>query len=277
MRTPTNEMKRVAALACAGVLLACSAGAWEWVGNTRTKIKTAQVARDSKTTEAIEFLVSGFTDDAEEVAIRCIDYVKRMILVEGVPYDLDTLRASATQLLPARTLDLSEKLADLLASIGPGEAGRAKLEEMLLADNVKTSKIALNALIGEGGWRDPFSIFRDKAQHLKKNPAGDNNSLKKIMEAAKKFSNDEPYQVAAIRAIGVLGAEEDVPLLAETLNTRNLNPDGKYQTDRVVYALRAAAKFKAGRDLIDLYIGSPNRKLRKEAQKALEDWARERR
>jgi len=253
------------------VLLVNMAGAFEWSGDEKVRVKTAQSAKDAKTPGAVDFLITGFDDQADKVAVRCMDYAVRLVVVDGVAYDKEKLCDAAVKRIPARTYALTEKLCDVVVGVSPSSRGRKKLEELLLSDDVKNCGIAVRALIGISGTRDFMANIKDAIDRKKDQPAGDHDSLAVIQKAAKKFKDDAAIQIYAVRAIGVLGTEQDVPKLAEILKGAETKPltGDKKELDRVVYAIQAAAKFTAGKPIIEPLLKSPNMKVQKEARKAL--------
>ena len=258
-------------------LFAGSAMAFNWSGVEKADIKTAQAARDAKSPAGIEFLLTGFTNASEGVAIRCMDYVKRMVIEDGVPYDREKLCTFAGGQLPGGTTKLTDKLCYLITDLGPGENGRKKLEHLLLGDNVENARIAIRCLIGIRASKDIMANVRDALSSSESaKPAGDRDSLVAIRKAAaEKHASDEGFQLYAIRAIGILGNDSDVSMLKDVLDpTKTQALEGKYQIDRVVYALRACPRFTGGRDLITPYLTHPEKKIKKEAEKALEDWSK---
>lgn len=255
-------------------LFAGAAMAWDWSGVEKIDIKTAQAARDAKSPAAIDFLVTGFTNIYEDVAIRAIDYVKRMVTENGVPYDREKLCTLAAAQLPGNTHKLTDKLCYFISDIGPGVNGRKKLEQLLLDNDVNRARIAIRVLIGIRASRDFMANVRDAMSSISEKPAGDSKSLVVIQKAAaEKHQDDEAFQLYAIRAIGILGNDSDVSMLKKTLDpAKTQSVEGKYQIDRVVYALRACPRFTAGRDLISPYLTHSEKKIKKEAQKAMEEW-----
>lgn len=263
-------------LSLALTLFAFSAPAWNWTGVEKTDIKTAQNARDAKSPAAIDFLVTGFTNAYEGVAIRCIDYVKRMVMEDGVTYDREKLCALAAGQIPGGTRKLTDKLCYFMSDLGPGDNGRKKLEQLLLGDDLNNAHIAIRCLIGVKASADFMANVRDAMASVHGKPAGDRNSLIVIQKAAsEKHQNDEGFQLYAIRAIGILGNDSDVSMLKEVLDpAKTQSLAGKYPIDRVVYALRACPRFPDGRELITPYLTHSEKKIKKEAQKALEEWSK---
>jgi hypothetical protein len=252
-----------------------ASGAWEWPAEEKARIETAQKARDAKTPESLAFLLTGFDDPYESVAIRCMDYVKRMVLKDNVACDRDALAAFAMARIPASTVKRTEKLVFFLADVGPGDEGRTKIESLLEAEDAAVSIVALKALANFRYTRDFMADLRDYWQFDGGKPAGTSASLDAIARAAERFPSDTHYQLYAIRAIGILGEEKDAVRLAAVLNPedpRNASPQSGYEADRLIYALRACPKFQAGKALIEPFLASPNRKVQKEAEKALKEW-----
>ena len=268
----TSEM----ALALLAVLFAFSAPAWDWTGDEKADIKAAQSAQDAWSPAAVTFLLSGFTNTSEAVAIRCMDYVKRMVTEHGVPYDREQLCSLAAGQLPGRTFKLTDKLCYFISDVGPGETGRKKLEKLLMDDEVNNARIAIRCLIGVRASRDIMANVRDAMSSMQMKPAGNRDSLLAIRKAADgKHKNDESFQLYAIRAVGILGAGDDSAMLKDALDPEKTRTvEGKYQVDCVVYALRACPVFPGGRELITPYLTHSDSKIKKEAKKALEEWAR---
>lgn len=271
----SNRMSAILLLP-ALAFFAVSAPAWDWSGDEKADIKTAQAAHDAKSPAAVEFLLSGFTNASEAVAIRCIDYVKRMVTEKGVPYDREALCGLAAGQLPGRTFKLTDKLCYFITDLGPGEKGRKKLEQLLFDDEVNNARIAIRCLIGVRASRDFMANVRDVFASISAKPAGTRDSLGQIRKAADgKHKGDESFQLYAIRAVGILGAGEDVSMLKDVLDpAKTQSVEGKYQVDRVVYALRACPVFPGGRELIAPYLTHSDNKVRKEARKALEEWSK---
>lgn len=263
----------VALLAVWACGVAWGAWEWEWLGDAKMRTKMARRALDAKTPEAVAFLVTGFDDTDEGVAIRCMDYVIRLVGVQGVQADREALCAAVIERIPARSYKLTEKACDVLAAVGPCEGAREHLRDVLVQDNVEVSRIVLRAMLGLAGYRDIMANVKDVFDRRDERALGDAGSLDAIAEAADKFAADKSFQLLAIRAIGILGEEEDCERLAEILNDKRARaPSGKYEVDRVVYALRGAVRFEGGRELIEQHLMNLDRKVVKEAKKCLERW-----